>query len=96
MKKLFYVYILASKQNGTLYIGMTNDLMRRIMEHKQKSIKGFTKKYNVSKLVYYEETSFVNNAIAREKQLKGWLRKKKINLIESINPNWEDLSNDWF
>ncbi|MBK8553169.1 MAG: GIY-YIG nuclease family protein [Ignavibacteria bacterium] len=96
MKKTFYVYILASKRNGTLYIGMTNDLMRRITEHKQKSIKGFTEKYNVTNLVYYEQTDYVNNAIAREKQLKGWLRKRKIELIESMNPNWEDLSKDWF
>jgi len=95
MKKSFYVYILASKKNGTLYIGMTNSLVRRMVEHKSGLIKGFTQKYNVNMLVYYEETNYVNNAIAREKQLKGWTRKKKIALIESVNPNWDELSKDW-
>ena len=71
---------------------MTNDLIRRVSEHKQKIIKGFSKKYDTTKLVYYEITAEVNSAIAREKQLKGWLRKRKTELIESMNPNWEDLS----
>lgn len=91
----FYVYILASKKNGTLYTGVTNNLLRRMYEHKNKLCKGFTGKYDVNKLVYYEYTQYVNNAIQREKQLKGWLRKKKIELIESVNPYWEDLSKDW-
>jgi len=96
MNRKFYVYILASKKNGTLYIGETNNLYRRISEHKSGLIKGFTQKYKVDKLVYYEETNYINNAIAREKQLKGWLREKKIALIESFNPSWEDLSKGWY
>ena len=87
----YYVYIM-SNRSKTLYIGMTNDLIRRVSEHKQKIIKGFSKKYDTTKLVYYEITAEVNSAIAREKQLKGWLRKRKTELIESMNPNWEDLS----
>ncbi len=75
---------------------MTNDLIRRIHEHKQKLIPGFTQKYNIDRLVYYEETVDVAEAIAREKQIKGWLRAKKIALIESMNPEWNDLSADWF
>lgn len=93
--KDYYVYIMTN-QSKTLYTGITNDLMRRVYEHKQKLIPGFTQKYNITKLVYYEETSDVYAAIAREKQIKGWLRAKKINLIESMNPNWTDLSLDWF
>jgi putative endonuclease len=96
LKKTYYVYILASKPNGTLYIGVTDDLMRRLYEHKNKLVKGFTEQYNISKLVYYEETDDVTLAIAREKQLKGWLRAKKLALIESSNPKWEDLSRGWF
>jgi putative endonuclease len=75
---------------------MTNNLMRRVSEHRTHSIKGFTSKYNISLLVDFEETNNVLDAIAREKQIKGWLRKKKIELIESINPCWQDLSRDWF
>ncbi|MCP6761627.1 MAG: GIY-YIG nuclease family protein [Fischerella sp. CENA71] len=75
---------------------MTNDLVRRIYEHKQKLIPGFTHKYNIDRLVYYEETVDVTEAIAREKQIKGWLRVKKIALIESMNSQWHDLSADWF
>ena len=93
--KTYYVYILSSLR-GTLYIGVTNDLERRVYEHKHKSIEGFTKKYNVHRLVYYEETDSIESAINREKQLKGLLRKKKIALIESANPKWEDLSEGWF
>ena len=89
--KTYYVYILASKRNGTLYIGMTNDLLRRIYEHKQGIIEGFTKKYNVNKLVYFEETNDVNVAIERERQLKKWNRKWKIELIEKQNSVWNDL-----
>lgn len=90
MKK-YYIYILASKKNGTLYIGMTNNLIRRIFEHKEKIIEGFTSKYSINKLVYYEEHSYVNDANIREKQMKEWKREWKINLIESLNKNWEDL-----
>jgi putative endonuclease len=89
--KSYYVYILASKRNGTLYIGVTNDLVRIIGEHKSGKIKGFTKKYKVDKLVYYEETDDVGVAINREKQLKKWRRKWKLELIEKDNANWEDL-----
>lgn len=89
---MYYVYIMTNKTNKVLYIGVTNNLERRCYEHKQKLIKGFTEKYNISKLVYYEETKDIKEAITREKQLKGWLRQKKIALIESINPTWKDLS----
>jgi len=92
MNEKYYVYILTNKRNGTLYIGMTNDVIRRVYEHKQKRIKGFTKKYGLSKLVHYEEYSFVNDAIVREKQLKTWKRNWKIQLIEKNNPKWLDLS----
>ena len=86
-----YVYILFSKKNGTLYTGVTSDLIRRVYEHKSKLIEGFTKKYNVDKLGYYEIFPLVTDAIAREKQIKGGSRAKKIALIESMNPNWNDL-----
>ena len=78
-----------------MYIGVTNDLERRIYEHKNKIIEGFTKKYNVNKLVYYEQTTDVEAAIEREKQLKGWKRERKNNLVETINPEWRDLSEDF-
>ena len=91
----YYVYIIT---NGvrTLYIGMTNDLLRRVHEHKEKLAEGFTKKYNITMLAYYEVTNDVGSAIAREKQLKGWLRNKKIALLESMNPHWKDLSEGWY
>ena len=79
-----------------MYIGMTNDLRRRLYEHRQELVDGFTKKYHVHKLVYYEQTPDVNAAIAREKQLKGWNRKRKNALIMSMNPEWNDLSEQWF
>ncbi len=79
----------------TLYIGITSNLVKRIYEHKNRLADGFTKKYNITKLAYFEETNDVNVAIQREKQLKGWLRKKKISLIESLNPVWRDLSEDF-
>jgi len=85
-----------NKKCGVLYTGITNDLLRRVSEHGSKLIPGFTKKYNSMILVYWEETSDVRTAILREKQIKGWLRKKKNSLIESKNPDWEDLSEDWF
>ena len=91
MSKQHYVYIMASWKR-TLYVGVTSDLVRRVYQHKQKVIKGFTEKYNVNRLVYFEETPNVLAAIAREKQLKGWLREKKVALIETVNPGWEDLS----
>lgn len=90
----YFIYIMTN-HSGTLYVGKTNDLKRRVWEHKQKLIGGFTKHYNIIRLVYYEETTDVTAAIAREKQIKGWLRKKKIALIESLNPGWKDLSEEW-
>ena len=87
----FYVYILASRIGGTLYIGVTNDLIRRIAEHRLKLTKGFTKKYEVSNLVYFEQFDDAENTIKREKQLKKWNRAWKIRLIEELNPNWDDL-----
>ena len=95
MHHQYFVYIMTNK-SGTLYVGVTNNLERRIFEHKNSLIEGFTKKYNINRLVYYEETNDIIAAITREKQIKGWLRDKKIVLIESINPDWNDLSEDWF
>ena len=88
-----YVYILASKRNGTLYTGVTADLIRRIYEHKHALLDGFTKKYNVHKLVYYEVHEEINNSITREKQIKKWKRAWKIKLIEEKNPEWKDIYN---
>ena len=85
-----------TNRSKTLYTGVTNDLMRRVYEHKNKMTDGFTKKYHITKLVYYEETNDIQVAISREKQIKGWLRGKKIALIESVNPKWNDLSEGWF
>ena len=93
--KSYFVYILASKRNGTLYIGITNNLTRRIFEHKSGMIDGFTKKYLIDKLVYFESTSDINEAIKREKRLKKWKRQWKIDLIEKSNPDWRDLSYDF-
>ncbi|MFA7420158.1 MAG: GIY-YIG nuclease family protein [Melioribacteraceae bacterium] len=90
----YYVYILTNRSK-TIYTGVTNDLQRRLYEHRNKMIPGFTSKYRIDKLVYFEETNDIKVAIAREKQIKGWLRAKKIALIESINPQWEDLSKEW-
>lgn len=87
----FYVYILASKRNGTLYIGVTNNIIRRVFEHKNDLIDGFTKKYGVHRLVYYEQTEDIRSAIQREKRLKKWNRQWKIKLIEKHNPDWKDL-----
>ena len=91
MNKQYYVYILTNKRNTVLYTGVTNDLQRRVYEHREKLVEGFTAKYNVNKLVYYEETESIEAAIMREKQIKGGSRQKKIDLIESMNPKWEDL-----
>jgi len=87
--------MVTNKNNRVLYIGVTSNLERRVYEHKNKLIDGFTKKYNVNKLVFYEQTSDVRVAIEREKQLKGWIRKRKNELVESVNPMWNDLSSDW-
>lgn len=92
--KYYYVYILAS-ESGTLYIGVTNDLERRTFEHKAGMIDGFSKKYGCKKLVYFESTSRIEEAIKREKQLKKWRREKKENLIKTINPGWRDLSENF-
>jgi len=89
--KQYYVYILASKKNGVLYIGMTNDLRKRVFEHKNKLVNNFTKKYIINKLVYFEHTNQPQDAITREKRLKKWKRQWKIELIESMNPDWKDL-----
>ncbi|MBO5883407.1 MAG: GIY-YIG nuclease family protein [Clostridia bacterium] len=93
---MYYVYILVNKNNTVMYIGVTNDLKRRLYEHKSDQIKGFTNKYQVHKLVYFEEYSEVNQAIAREKQLKCWVRSKKNQLVEKKNPNWNDWGENWF
>ena len=94
--KKYYVYILASKRNGTLYTGVTNDLVRRVGEHKAGTNEGFTKRYKVDKLVYFESTNDVRDAIKREKQIKKWLRKWKVELVESKNPEWKDLYDELF
>ena len=92
---MYYVYILTNKHNTTVYTGVTNNLERRLYEHKNKLADGFTKRYNLDKLVYFDTTTDVRSAIAREKEIKGWTRAKKNNLINSINPEWKDLSADW-
>ena len=91
MTKQPYVYILASKKNGTLYIGVTSNLIQRIWQHKNNQVAGFTKKYSVHTLVYYEQHEMMDSAITREKQLKKWKREWKIKLIKKDNPQWEDL-----
>lgn len=88
----YYVYILSNKSNSVVYVGVTNNLERRLYEHKNGLYDGFTKKYNVHKLVYYEYTTDIRSAIIREKQIKGWRRSKKNDLINSQNPEWKDLS----
>ena len=93
--RAYYVYMLSSK-TGTLYVGITNDLLRRMYEHKTGMTEGFTKKYSVNRLVYYEEIDNVDQAILREKQIKKWARSKKIALIKATNHQWKDLSEDWF
>ena len=92
--KSSYVYILTNKSNTTLYIGVTNDIVRRVTEHKNEMVDGFTKKYKINKLIHLEEFSNIYDAITREKQLKGWTRQKKIELINETNPEWKDLSFD--
>ena len=94
MKK-YYIYIMTS-MSGTLYTGITSDLEKRVYQHKHKLVDGFTKRYNIDRLAYYEETTDIDVAIEREKEIKGWRRSKKISLIESHNPTWKDLAEDWF
>jgi putative endonuclease len=93
-ERTFYVYILTNWNNQVLYLGVTNNINRRIWEHKQKQIEGFTKKYNITKLVYAEPFATAADAITREKQLKGGSRQKKIDLVNDFNPEWKDLYND--
>lgn len=95
MSNNYYIYILSNWTNNIIYVGVTNDLSRRLFEHKNKLIDGFTKKYNLDKLVYYELFFDINDAIRREKELKKWRRDKKNNLIEPLNPEWRDLSLDF-
>jgi len=90
----YFVYILSNKSR-MLYVGVTNSLERRLFEHRMKLVPGFTERYGLTKLVYYESTGDVNSAIAREKQIKGWVRRKKVALIHSLNPEWKDLSSEW-
>lgn len=93
--KVYYTYILSSL-GGTLYTGVTNDIWRRVFEHKHKVHPGFTSKYDVNCLVYYEESNSISEATYREKQIKAWTRAEKIRLIESMNPKWKDLAADWY
>jgi putative endonuclease len=93
--KSYWVYILTNQNNKVFYIGVSSELEQRIYQHKNKLIKGFTEKYNVNKLIYYEETTDPVSAISREKQLKGWTRRKKEVLINKMNPKWLDLSLDF-
>ena len=95
MNKVFYIYFLTNWNNQILYIGVTNNLQRRLFEHRKGTVEGFTKKYNLKKLVYFEQTDDVYSAISREKQLKKWRREKKNNLVESLNPDWCDLAEDF-
>ena len=95
MSRQFYVYIMTNKSQ-TLYTGVTSDLERRVYEHKRKLVPGFTSKYRITQVVYFEVARDIHAAIAREKQIKGWLRRKKTALIESVNPEWKDLSIGWY
>ena len=94
MSRVYHVYIMASL-SGVLYIGITGNLRRRVHEHKNDLLPGFTRRYRVHRLVYFEDTPHVADAIAREKQLKGWTRRRKVELIESCNPHWIDLATQW-
>ena len=93
--KIYYTYLMASS-GGTLYTGVTCNIWNRVLTHKEKNNPGFTKKYNVTRLVYFEESNSIHYAIEREKQIKGWTRKKKIQLIQTMNPQWRDLAEDWY
>ena len=92
---MYYTYILSNKINSVVYVGVTNNLERRMYEHKNKLIEGFTSKYNVNKLVYYACSNDIKEAIAYEKRIKGWVRRKKNELVMSFNPEWKDLSEQW-
>jgi len=91
----YYVYIMTN-HSGTLYVGVTNDLQRRVLDHKNLVVEGFTKRDKITRLVYFEETLYIIAALEREKEIKGWVRDRKIKHIESENPGWKDLSDDWF
>ena len=93
--KQYYIYIMTNRSK-TLYTGVTSELAGRVYQHKDGTGSAFTSKYKINRLVYYKEFSDITDAIAREKQIKGWVRKKKINLIESTNPTWDDLSSEWY
>lgn len=95
MNKNYYVYLITNWNNKVLYIGVTSNLERRIYQHKNKSMRGFTEKYNVNKLVYFEQTNSIESAITREKEIKKWRREKKNILVESTNKEWQDLSKQW-
>jgi len=94
VEKTYFVYILTNWNNQVMYIGVTNNIVRRIYEHKNKLIEGFTSKYNISKLVYYESSNDIRDAITREKEIKKWRREKKNQLVETINPDWKELDLD--
>ena len=96
MKKTYYVYIMTNWNNRVIYVGVTSNLESRVYAHKQKLVDGFTKRYNINKLVYYDQTTDVKAAIEREKQIKGWVRKRKNELVSAMNPGWNDLSTEWF
>ena len=96
MERAYYVYILASKRNGMLYVGVTNDLMRRVYEHKNHLIEGHSKKYNITRLVWYDQTNYIYNALEFEKKIKNRNRRWRIGLIIRDNPNWSDLAEDWY
>jgi len=93
--KVYCVYILSSSR-GTLYTGVTNNIWNRLLTHKRKDLNGFTRKYSINRLIFYEEYRYINIAIAREKEIKGWRRSKKLALIRSFNPEFTDLSQDWY
>jgi putative endonuclease len=95
MTGTYYVYLLTNWNNKVMYLGVTNDLERRLYKHKNKLVKGFTERYNVNKLVYFEETRDITAAIAREKEIKKWRREKKDQLVNRMNPNWKDLISGW-
>ena len=96
MDKDFYVYIIVNQHNTVMYVGVTNDLQRRVYEHKAGLVEGFTRRYNINKLVYFESTIDVSSAISREKEIKKWRREKKNNLVESVNADWCDLNLSWY
>lgn len=93
--KTYYVYLMTNK-SGTLYIGVTNNIRRRVREHKDKLVAGFTRRYRITRLIYYECFTDVHAAIAREKKIKGWVRRRKMDLVASTNPEWADLSDGWY